>query len=173
MSKTITRELFQTAYANSESELQERIAEEKTRKTGRKKLYITTYGPSESEELVFLSGSDFKQIFGEPDKNRSREKQTIVKIYNPESKRSIYRLFRTCHDIKIKGGGYAAVTYTAIRKLTNSADGIDNLKTVQLSEGCMVPFYWNHPNPATRVTVKFGVYGLIVSIFSFLITLFC
>ncbi len=164
MEATEPWDVYQTAYANNEAELQERIQEEKHRTHGRKRLYVTSYTPTEYEELIFIDGRDFKSIFNETDANRSRSKSAVVKITNPQNGKSIYRLFRTCGDIQNMGGHYAGMTYTAIRLLTTNDEEIKSLTTVQLSEGDKCHFYWNHPVAATRLSVRYGVWGIICSI---------
>lgn len=165
MKKPLTVTLYQTGYASSEEELISKVSYEKRKNPDkRKRLYVTNYTPSEYEELVFVDGRNFKDIFGEPDSQRKRNKHTIVKITNPETKLSVYRLFRTSSDIQNMQNAYAALTYTAIKKLTNSPEGLDSIKKVRLSEGAVVPFYWNHPNPATRISVRMGVWGIIATL---------
>ena len=125
----------------------------------RQKICITDYSPAEYEELVFLAPSDFKNIFGDTDRNRKNKDLSIVKITNPRNKKCVYRLFRKSNEIRgfIE---YAGVSFTAINKITDSEEEFETLDTVLLSKGHWIPFYWFHPNHATRIATRMGAISL-------------
>lgn len=131
----------------------------------RQKICITDYSPIEYEELVFLQPSDFKEIFGEEDRNRKNKYLPIVKITNPRNGEHVYRLFRKSNEIH-GFEKYAGVSFSAINKITDNSDEFETLDIVLLSKGSRIPFYWCHPNHATKIAVRMGVISIALGIIS-------
>lgn len=175
MSTKKAKEVYQVVSVASSDEVQDRKDRQKRYNAQHPelascKLFISQYSSTECEELVFMHPKEFKEVFGEEDSKRSRKKHTIVKITNPESKICIYRLFRTSRDIS-GVEDFVGLTYTGKRLLTCSEEGLNDLQHVVVSEGTIIPFYWNHPNPATRISYKLGIWGILTSCVATIVSL--
>ena len=130
------------------------------------------YSLTECTELAFLRGEDFKEIFGEYNADYGSS-LAVVKITNPITGMSVHRLFRTCPDLNLPDGvNYVALTYTSLLRLSNSRESFKSMNQLIISKGCKWLYYWNHPFPATKVSVRLGVIGIMLSLVGIVVSLF-
>lgn len=161
MKMSITRKLHQLT---SNTDVIER--NRRNRDTDyRQQICITSYSPIDCEELVFLQPKDFELIFGKKDGDRKDKGLPIVKITNPHNGRHVYRAFRTSSEIQ-GFKDYAGITYTAIKQISEKRDELQTLDLVLLSKGYRIPFYWSHPNHATRIAIQMGTISILLGVVS-------
>lgn len=122
------------------------------------------------DDTIFLWKDHYKAIFGETRGTSSASKKllSVVKItYTDKNnkKRSIHRAYRTdkCMNSKTIG-----ITYNSLRLL---ADDIEDIIVVEVSKGCCMSYFWNHPFHATRISTRLGVISIALSIISILMSL--
>lgn len=136
----------------------------------RERVCITDYSPMEYEELVFMQPSDYEKIFGSPDGSKKCPRVPVVKITNPNNQKSVHLLFRTSREIK-GYHDYAVMTYTAIKRISDNREEVQNLEFVLVSKGNRMSFYWNHPNIATRIAIRMGAISIFLGLLSFIVCL--
>lgn len=161
MPKSITRKLHQITSNESV------IGHNKRNRDAdyRQQICVTSYSPVDYEELVFLQPKDFELIFGKKDGDSKNKVLPVVKITNPHNGKYVYRAFRTSSEIR-GFKDYAGMTYTAIKQISDNRDELQSLDTVLISKGRCIPFYWNHPNIATRIAIRMGAISIILGIIS-------
>lgn len=133
-------------------------------KESRQLICITDYSPTEYEEFVFLQPKDFELVFGHKDGDK-KHNLPIVKVKNPHNGKYVYRAFRTSQEIK-GFNDYAAISYTAIREITDDRQELQSLNIVDISKGSRFGFYWNHPYHATRIAIRLGIVSVVLTIVS-------
>ena len=121
-------------------------------------------------QAAFCS-SAYKNIFGKNKYNQSQSKQrlSIVKITNDECRRSIYRVYRGASITDLKSDT-VMLSPAALQEL--SIDDCTN-KKVSVSRGCRWAYYRNHPNAATRISFRIGMWGVSVGLLSIIVSIFC
>ena len=121
-------------------------------------------------QAVFCS-SAYKNIFGDNKRNQLQSKQrlSVVKITNKENRRSIYRVYRSA-SIKGLDSNTVMLSPAALQEL-DIDDCTD--KSVSVSRGCRWAFYRNHPNAATRISFRIGMWGVSVGLLSIIVSILC
>lgn len=161
--KPLTRELHQTTPNQSVIEYNMKHPHE------RERICITDYSPAEYEELVFLQGDDFKNIFGYPDGSpKLKGRLPVVKITNPNNGKSIHLLYRTSEEIS-GYKDYAVMTYSAIKRITSSREELQHLKCVEISQGNKWCFFINHPIHSVRCSIRLAFLSILLGIISVII----
>ena len=122
---------------------------------------------SEVAAEAYFTTHVYKDFFG---KNRKSDKDdnkklAIVKI--SANGKSIYRSYRSCTTEGFNKDS-VALSPESIRLLTDKNG--ENPKTVTISKGCRLPFYYNHPDNAIRLSFKLGAISIIMGIVSILIS---
>lgn len=139
---------------------------------GRNRAFIQDYSIVDSDGFVFMDGKDFAEIFGDRHANTGyKNKLAIVKIFNPNTGKSIHRQYRTCSSLK-GWKDYAALTYHSLIELVDSQDQFENMEELEISKGSVYKYYWNHPFHATKVATRLGVYGIVVGVISIIVSVF-
>lgn len=140
-------------------------------------LYLTTIQQSsEVDGFVYLHTSLYLRIFDRAKKKSSdkRKRLSIVRITADNGKK-IYREF---HGISIKdyNNHHIALTHNSLHLLNDTTDGNSVIEptVLTLSNGnrfplYSLPFYWNHPDKAIRVSFKLGALSFFLGIVSFLL----
>lgn len=132
----------------------------------RLRLYLEDVQPSNMDCDVFLKGGDFIEIFGARRSNMDNsEFSQIVKISRKTVNgrvKSIYRRFAATSSVR-DIDKFAVLSYHSLLALSESADDYEEINEIKISKGSYFPYYWYHPNDATRISMKLGVYGLIAS----------
>lgn len=133
----------------------------------------------ENIDTVILAGCDFEAIF-KTTKAKSpmwTKRLPIVKI--SFKGKSIHRRFYGNNDLGKKGkdrkhvGEYAALNYSSLYELVGENPDEIKGKTVQISKGRRLPYYWNHPFHATRISFRLGLISIIIAVVSLLLSIFC
>ena len=133
----------------------------------------------ENIDTVILAGCDFEAIFKTTKAKSSMwiKRLPVVKIsFNG---RTIHRRFYGNNDLgkKVRDdeyvGVYAALNYSSLYELVD--ESLDEIKgqTVQISKGRRLPYYWNHPFHATRISFRLGLISIVFALASLLLSLFC
>lgn len=130
----------------------------------RPKIAIGDYTQTESNEFAYLSGRDFKLIFGDKNANYG-SKQTVVKITNAQTGKSIHRLYRTSHDIHGLSN-YIVLTYSSLLHLCKDQDTFDRMDKLIVSKGSIMKFYLNHPNHCTKIMLWMALLSIVLSAIS-------
>ncbi|MBQ0077083.1 MAG: hypothetical protein KBS55_00395 [Bacteroidales bacterium] len=133
----------------------------------------------ENIDTVILAGCDFKEIF-----NKTKAESPICIKRLPVVKitfngKSIHRRFYGNNDLGKKGkdrkhvGEYAALNYSSLYELVGENPDEIKGKAVQISKGRRLPYYWNHPFHATRISFRLGLISIGIAVVSLLLSLFC
>lgn len=134
----------------------------------RPKIAISDYTQTESNEFAYLSGRDFKLIFGDKNANYG-SKQTVVKITNAQTGKSIHRLYRTSHDIHGLSN-YIVLTYSSLLHLCKDQDTFDRMDKLVVSKGNIIWFYLNHPNHCTKIMLWMAIFSILLSVVSLVVS---
>ena len=128
-----------------------------------------TYSLSELDSCVVLQGGSYEVIFGRKKKDSDSEKKrlSIVKItYNGTS---IHRNFKSLAAEGFNQGD-VGLTIKSIQSL-NAEDFPKNGQLI-LEKGCWFTFYWQHPDNATRLSMKSATVSLSIAVISLVIAIF-
>lgn len=138
-------------------------------------LQLEDYSPDIYDDKVILYGDEFKELFKS---SRYRAKNrlkllAIIKITNNVNGESIHRAFYGRKNIqglscKTKQAG---LSYNSIRLLCDENIAPDVIKQVSISKGSVFWYFWNHPFHATRISMRLGVIGILVSFSLFVLNL--
>lgn len=127
-----------------------------------------TFSLSELDSCVVLQSGCYENIFGRKKKDSGSDKKrlSVVKItYNGTS---IHRNFKS-----IPADGFnkedVGLTIKSIQSL-NAEDFPKNGQLI-LEKGCWFTFYWQHPDNATRLSMKSATVSLLIAIISLIIAL--
>lgn len=132
----------------------------------------------ENIDTVILAGCDFKEIF----KTTKAESPICIKrlpvVKITFNGKSIHRRFYGNNNLgkKISDeeyvGEYAALNYSSLYELVD--ESLDEIKgkTVQISKGRRLPYYWNHPFHATRISFRLGLISIVFAVVSLLLSIF-
>ena len=145
------------------------------------KLYLD---PIENyQDTVVIHSSSFEKLFGEPKykyfqrKCNLSRRLPVVKVTYKDM--SIYRRVELL-SIASLTSDCAALTSKSLGELTRTikdendkekADRPNDKSKVIIEKGAWFPYYWQHPNNATRISFRMGILSIIVGIISIFITL--
>lgn len=135
----------------------------------RPRIAINDYTQTESNEFAFLSGCDFRSIFGDKNANYG-SKLAVVKITNAQTGKSIHRLFRTSHDVH-NLSSYIVLSYSSLLNLCKDQATFDCMDKLVVSEGCVLKYYINHPNHCTKIMLWMAIASTLLSIVSILVSI--
>lgn len=129
-------------------------------------FYIDETDVSEMEDKAIFWSGDYAKIFGKNLKNSSNSSKrlSIIKIsYNGHS---IHRQYIARPRMETK---YVAISPRSIRMLGD----FDQKESVEVSieKGNLFPFYWDHPDHATRLSARLGLLSVILGVLSIVISL--
>lgn len=134
--------------------------------TGNELFLTTIQHSSELDGYILLHSSCYKDIFGKTKTNSSdnSKRTSIVKVKTGE--KTIYREFR----------GFTLTGFDAnmVALSPNSLNLLDLSKPIKSSEiilspGCILPFYWFHPDKAIRLSFKMGSLSIILGVISLIL----
>lgn len=117
--------------------------------------------PLDSEALVlFNPNGTYEEIFGEKKKDTSQARQRLSVVKITKWDRTIYRQYL--------GKSFEGLDTNSIGLSPNAWQqlGLDasQNKEVNVTKGCLFPFYWYHSNSATRVSFRMGIIAIAISI---------
>lgn len=133
----------------------------------------------ENIDTVILAGCDFKEIFGKTKAESPMWTKRLPVVKIAFNGKSIHRRFYGNNDLgkevrdKEYVGVYAALNYSSLYELVDDKPDTIKGKTVQISKGCRLPYYWNHPFHATRISFRLGLISISIAVVSLLLSLFC
>lgn len=115
---------------------------------------------------VLMTSACYNDIFKTTKKtaDNSLKRLSVVKI--SANGQVIYRAFRGVSATDFISD-YAALSPNSIMQL-NDKDGKEPLE-VEVSKGCIFPFYWFHPDKAIRISAKLGFLSLLLGVISFIV----
>ena len=121
--------------------------------------------PKEFIDCVVLDPDDFNAIFGDGKAMAQAPERTlaVVKMKSVVSGRVIYRRF--LGERTLRGKNMAGVTYASIHLLSDEMNDMCQTKVI-LSRGNRIPFYWNNPIYAIRISMRLGSLSLALGIIS-------
>jgi len=132
------------------------------------------YDKAYFQDKVLLENTNFKNIFGNKLKSKlgftNSKRLRIVKItiWMDKVNKSIYREFFGANSLGVKQNE-VYLNFESLSELGyNSKVGIYK---IVLTKGSKFNFFWFHPQLNTRVTYKFAVYSLSVTLFSLIISI--
>ena len=118
---------------------------------------------SELDGYVLLHSSCYKDIFGKTKTNSSdnSKRTSIVKIKTSE--KTIYREFK---GFTLTGfdANMVALSPNSLY-LLNLSNSIESSE-LKLTPGCILPFYWFHPDKSIRLSFKMGLLSIILGVIS-------
>lgn len=98
--------------------------------------------------------------------DNSQKRLSIVKI--SANGIVIYRAYRGVSATDFLKD-YVALTPNSIMLLNDKAG--NEPKEVEVSKGCIFPFYWYHPDKAVRISFKLGLVSLLMGVISIVISI--
>ncbi len=134
-----------------------------------KKLFMSgIFSITDADGEVYLQSSVFEEIFGMTKKmsNDKVKRLAIVKIEG--TGKPIYRAFKS-GSIKGLTKDYVGLTSNSLYLLSDATGNFPD--NVELSPGKYIPFYWQHPDKAIRISVKLGFLSLFLGLLSIVISI--
>ncbi len=136
-------------------------------------IFTCKCGKLDLEDTAYLSSGAYENIFG---KKRSKVGRcgkllSVVKIYNPESRLSIYRKYQFNPDFQGINDDMIALHPASIRELVKEDNSEIVGKTVEVSKGNRFCYFWRHPFHATRISMKLGTFSLFLAVISIIVTI--
>lgn len=140
------------------------------------KLGETESGVNEDNKVLYINPYDSMAeldnrvlVYSKTHCSICRNKSNFVKIKSDKSKRSIYRIC-TAQAAKGFGKNYAALTINSMHKLEvekafKKGEDVD----ISISRTWWLPFYWNHPFHATRISMRIGLISIILGLIGILV----
>lgn len=138
---------------------------------------IDNYSPSEYDDKVIVHGDLYKDenLFKHPRYSSyttdSNKLLSVIKISTPNGK-SIYRAYLGKKGVKGFYKNMVALSPNSIRLLTEK-DGKEDPKTIDsviISRGSKFMYFWNHPYHATRISMRLGVWSIVLAVSGILIS---
>ncbi len=119
----------------------------------------------------YMSSAMYERIFQKKLKTSKRIpwKRRVVKIYSPESKLAIYRIWKGAR-VFAKSKDIVYVDRDACFMLSDTPD--DSKVALVLSPSFKVFFYWYHQDPVIRVSFKLGFVSVLIGAVALGIALF-
>lgn len=117
---------------------------------------------------VLMTSACYNDIFKTTKKtaDNSLKRLSVVKI--SAKGHVIYRAYRGVSATDFLKD-YVALSPNSIMQL-NDKDGNEPLE-VEVSKGCIIPFYWYHPDKAVRLSIKLGTLSLLLGIISIVVSI--
>lgn len=130
--------------------------------------YIGINQASDVDGDVLMTNACYSEIFGTHKKsaNNSDKRLSIVKI--SANGKSIHRSYR---GVTVTGfnSSLVALSPNSIMLLHDSEG--NQPQDVEVSKGCFVPFYWNHPDKSVRISVRMGLLSLVLGLISLVVSI--
>lgn len=174
MGNTISRPVFQVVSDRKLSEKDKNNGKTQYGKTlnERFRFHIEDYSNQECSELAFFQGRDFEKIFEKKNPDYG-SKLAVVKITNPKTKKSIHRCYRTSSSIHGFGMfDYIGLSYNSLLELSKDTDSFKGMDELEISKGNKWLYYWHHPYRPTRLSLRLGLLGFILAVFSLVYSIF-
>lgn len=134
----------------------------------RSSLCVKDFTRNEFNEIAILSGPDYKKLFGDTNANVG-SKFTVVKITNPQTGKSIHRLYRTSSSVRGMNN-YIGLSYTSLLSLSKDQESFDNMDQLLVEPGSRVKYYAKHPDLTTRIMLWGTIISVVLSVLSIIIS---
>ena len=133
-------------------------------------IFTDICGDEQKEDSVYMSPNSYKDIFGKTRKESSRcsKRISVVRIYSKKTRKAIHRKY-VCSSAFIGLGDKALALHpSSIRELCGPGFENDDIVggEVKVSRGSWFLYFWNHPFHATRISMKLGVFSIIIALIS-------
>lgn len=173
MGNTISRPVFQVVSDRKLSEKDKNNGKTQYGKTldERYRFHIEDYSIQECSEFAFLQGKDFEKIFGKKNPDYGSN-LAVVKITNPKTKKSIHRCYKTSSSIHGIKDSFIALSYNSLLELSKDTDSFKGMDELEISKGNKWLYYWHHPYRPTRLSLRLGLLGFILAVFSLVYSIF-
>lgn len=134
-------------------------------------LYTTICGDPDYEDSVYMSPESYAEIIGKcrAKAGRFKRRLTVIRIFSPKTHRSIYRKFVTNPMFRGLNKTNLALHPSSIRELGDNKEIVNS--SVIVSQGSFFLFFWRHPFHATRISMKLGVFSILLAIISIILTI--
>lgn len=107
---------------------------------------------------LFCSKGTYENLFGEKMKDAEQDRQRLSVVKIKKGNRCIYRKFaaRAIEGLRHDSVGLSLNSWQQLQ--------LDDDNNVEVSKSCSFPFYWFHPNSATRVSFRMGFLSISLAI---------
>ena len=123
------------------------------------------------EDCAFFSNVAYKNIFGKrrAKSNRRHKRLAVVRISFEGN--CIYRQYHYGNTILGINSNDVGLTPASIRLLApySNANVVGN--NVDITKSYWLPYYWNHPFHATRISCRLGIWSMVISLIALIISL--
>lgn len=116
--------------------------------------------PRDYDDVAFLNNRIYSKIFGEKRAESSDEQKLLSVVKITYGGKSIHRAYRCSPKLR---KDEVALSANSQRLLFGK---IDNAGEVTITKGSKFIYFWNHPFHATRISMRLGVYSVILAILS-------
>ena len=116
--------------------------------------------PRDYDDVAFLNNRIYSKILGEKRAESSDEQKLLSVVKITYGGKSIHRAYRCSPKLR---KDEVALSANSQRLLFGK---IDNAGEVTITKGSKFIYFWNHPFHATRISMRLGVYSIILAILS-------
>ena len=137
-------------------------------------IYSEICGDPDYEDSVYMSPGAYVNIFC---KTRSKvcrclQRLSVVRIKNPKTGASIYRKYEYNPQFKGVGDNDIVLHPASIRELASGEENDSVVgKDMCVRRGSFFAYYWKHPFHATRISMKLGVFSILLAFVSIALTI--
>ncbi len=119
-------------------------------------------------EKVAITSNTYKEFFKYPCQ-RSRRLAILKITYTDDCSRK-YTIWRAANTKGINGitNDTIGLPFDALWELNATHSSPD--KVAQMSKGCWLPFFFNHPNHAARISTRIGLFSICLAIIGIIIS---
>jgi len=118
------------------------------------------------EGMALFQASDYLSLFGKRKSQTNQKLQRLSVVKITYGSRSIYRQF-AARSIDGLNKGVVGLTLNSWMQLGLQ----NNQQEVQVKKSWWFPFYWSHPNSATRISFILGLVSVALAILGIVISL--
>lgn len=114
---------------------------------------------------LFCSNGVYEILFGKKKKNAEQDRQRLSVVKIKKGNRCIYRKFaaRPIVGLDSKSVGLSPNSWQQLQ--------LNNDNIVEVTPSCSFPFFWYHPNSATRVSFRMGILSISLAIIGIVLSI--
>ena len=116
--------------------------------------------PRDYDDVAFLNNRIYSKILGEKRAESSDEQKLLSVVKITYGGKSIHRAYRCAATMTMDT---VALSKNSQRLLFGSLSNDDE---VTITKGSKFRYFWDHPFHATRISMRLGVYSVILAIIS-------
>ena len=116
--------------------------------------------PRDYDDVALFHSKEYAKIFGEKRAESCDEQKLLSVVKITYGGKSIHRAYRCSPKLRKDEVGLSS---NSQRLLFGK---IDNAGEVTITKGSKFIYFWNHPFHATRISMRLGVYSVILAILS-------